>query len=289
MALALAAVGGPSEAQGATAKTMTIDYPPLGVKVPIAYPEEGHLCVIVPESAQDPVECVGLEPAAMVEALPEGPLRPFGVAYARMGEWSYIVVVAPLGTGIESKEDIDEFIVGAAKPDGDAPTLVPRVVPPVEGQQYELVQVKGVPVVKFRIDTPHPPDSPQYDIGTTLHYAAFGGKTAMVSFITSPKDVDKVLPYAEATVQGLTIPPRQSPEQFGKPRAELESQSTRLAISIFGPLIAIAALLFYWMARSKKAEDDAAPAGAPAKAAGKQDGAASEEEGAPPGDEDEKK
>jgi hypothetical protein len=156
--------------------------------------------------------------------------------------------------------------------------------------------VNDVPVVKFRIDTPHPPDSPQYDIGTTLHYAAFGGKTAMVSFVTSPKDVDKVMPYAEATIGSLQIPPREKPERFGKPRAELEGQNTRLAITIFGPLIAIAALLFYWMAKSKKAEDEGAAAAterakgrakryAETRAKEQEDAAAEGEDGEAPGDE----
>ena len=249
---------GPRERQGATAKTVTIDYPPLGVKVAVAYPDDGHLCVIVPETAQDPTECMGLDPAALSDALPEGPQRPFGAAYARMGDWSYIVMVAPFGSGIESREDIEEFIAGALKVDPESEGPAPKLVPQAGDRRFDLIQVKNVPVVKFRIDTPHPEGSPQYDVGTTLNYAAFGGKTAVVSFVTSPKDVDKVMPYAEATLQSLVIPPRESPERFGKPRSELEQQNTRLAITIFGPLIALGAILFLWLARSKKAEDDAA-------------------------------
>ncbi len=233
---------------------MTIDYPPLGVKVAIAYPEDGHLCVILPESAQEPTECMGLDPAALVDALPEGPQRPFGAAYARMGDWSYIVMVAPFGTGIESREDIEEFIAGALKTDPSQEGPAPQLVPAGPDKKFELVRVKNVPVVRFRIDTPHPPDSPQHDVGATVNYAAFGGKTAVVSFVTSPKDVDKMMPYAEATVQSLVIPPRESPERFGLPRAELEQQNTRLAITIFGPLLAIGAIVFLWLARSKKSE-----------------------------------
>ena len=280
----------PRETQGAIAKTVTIDYPPLGAKVAIAYPEDGHLCVIVPESAQEPTECMGLDPAALVEALPEGPQRPFGAAVARMGEWSYIVMVAPAGTGIESREDIEEFIAGALKADPAGEGPAPELVPPGPDRKFELMRVGSVPVVKFRIDTPHPKGSPQRDVGTTVNYAGFGGKTAVVSFVTSPDDVDKMMPYAEATVQSLVLPPREKPERFGRPRAELEQQNTRLAITIFGPLLAIGALVFLWLARSKKAEADAeADARASArraKDAKKKAEARDDEEAANKGDED---
>ena len=58
-------------------------------------------------------------------------------------------------------------------------------------------------------------------------YAAFGGKTAMVSFLTSPKDVDKVLPFADATVQSMVLPPSEAPERFGKTRADLNAPNWR--------------------------------------------------------------
>ena len=72
--------------------------------------------------------------------------------------------------------------------------------------------------------------------------------------ITPNGIIDKMMPYAEATVESLVIPPRESPERFGLPRADLERQNTRLAITIFGPLLAIGALVFLWLARSKKSE-----------------------------------
>ncbi len=267
----------PRERPGATAKTATIDYPPLGLKLSLAYPEEGHLCVIVPESAQEPMDCMGLDPAALVDALPDGPGRPFGVAYARMGDWSYIVMVAPAGSGIESKEDIEEFIGGALKVAPEYTGPVPKLMPFGNEKTYELSVSKSVPMVKFRIDTPHPPDSPQYDVGTALNYAAFGGKTAIVSFLTSPKDFDKLMPYADATVQSLVLPPNAAAESFGKPRAELEKTNTKLIVSIFGPLIAIGALLFVWLAKAKKVEDEKLSTQKKARAKVAKGGAASPE------------
>ena len=47
------------------------------------------------------------------------------------------------------------------------------------------------------------------------------------------------------------MPPREAPERFGKPRAELSQQSTRTALTIFGPLIAFGILLFWWIGRSR--------------------------------------
>lgn len=256
----LAAVTAPSDAlaEKVKADTFTIDYPPLGFKVAIAVPQQGHLCIIVPESAQEPTACMGLDPAAMTDALPQGPDRPFGVAYARMGEWSYIVMTSPIGTGIESKEDIDEFVAAAAKPDPDAPGVVPKLIGPSPDKTYEIIRVGQVPVVKFRLDSGAAPGSPGYDVSSMIHYAAFGSKTAMISFITSPKDVDQVMPFAEATIQSLALPPRESPERFGKPRAELEGGSTRTAVMVLGPLVALGALLFIWLGKGKK-EDEPSP------------------------------
>lgn len=270
--LALAVLALSAGALAAKANTFTIDYTPLGFKIAIAVPEQGHLCIIVPESAQDPTACLGLDPSAMTEALPKGPEAPFGVAYARMGDWSYIVMLAPLGTGIESKEDIDDFIAGAAKPDPDLPGVAPRIVGPSPDQKYEIIRIKDIPVVKFRVDAGVPPTDPSYDVSTMLQYAAFGSKTALVSIITNPKDVEKVIPYAEATVQSLVLPPLEKPERFGKPRAELERSGARGAIVVLGPLVALGGLLFLWLARSKKAED--------AKTGGREDDeAAAEPEG----------
>lgn len=259
LALAALALCGDALAQQTkevTAKTHTIEYPPLGFKVAIAVPEEGQLCIIVPESAQETTACLGLDPTAMTEALPQGPERPFGVAYARMGDWSYIVLLAPIGSGIEAKEDIEEFVAAAARPDPDLPDVTPKLVGPSPERTFELVKVKETPVVKFRLDAGVPPTSPTYDVSTMLHYAGFGGKTAMVSFITSPKDVDRVRPFAEATIASLQLPPRDQPERFGKPRAELQVSNTRTAVMILGPLLALGGLLFLWLGRSKKVEDE---------------------------------
>lgn len=255
--LALAALGHAGGALAARAGTFTIDYAPLGFQVKIAYPEEGQLCIIVPESAQDPAACLGLDTDAMVAALPDGPGRPFGVAKARMGDWSYLVMLTPVGTGIESKEDIDELVAGA-KPDPSEDGAAPKLIGPTPDRTYEILKIKDVPVVKFRLETGVPPSSPDYDASAMLHYAGFGGKTAMVSFIASPKDMERVLPYAEATAQSLVLPPREAPERFGKPRAELEKEaSPAKAIAVLGPLVALGALLFLWLARGKKAADAA--------------------------------
>lgn len=290
----------PAETQGTKAATFTIDYPPLGFKIAIALPEEGHLCIIIPESAQEPTACMGLDPGAMLDAFPEGPERPFGAAYARMGDWSYIVLLSPIGSGIQSREDIEEFVGGAVKGVRESSSLEPKLVVGTPNQKFDLMRVSNVPIVKFRIDAPHPPESPQYELATTMYYAAFGGRAAMVSFLTSPKDAEKVAPYAEATIQSLVLPPNEAPEHFGKPRAELNQQGTRTAIMIIGPLVAIGALVFLWLARSKPAEPETDPEGnanppsapkpgkRPAKGTSeKQDGAPSEEEDAPASDEDE--
>jgi hypothetical protein len=258
--LALAALTFSGDSRGAKANTFTIEYAPLAFKIAIAVPEEGHLCIILPESAQEPTACMGLDPSAMVDALPEGPDRPFGAAIARMGEWSYIVMISPLAEEIEAREDIDKFVAEAAKPDPDQPGVTPRLVGPSPAQTYEILKANDVPIVKFRLDSGVPPSSPTYDLSTIVNYAGFGSKAALVSFITSPKDVDRVMPYAEATIQSMALPPRESPERFGKPRAELERSGTRLAIMVLGPLVALGALLFLWLARGKK-EDDAAPPG----------------------------
>jgi hypothetical protein len=256
--LALAVLALAARALAAKASTFTIDYAPLGFKVAIAVPEEGQLCIIVPESAQDPVACLGLDASTMIEALPKGPDAPFGVAYARMGEWSYIVMLAPIGGGIASKEDIDEFVAGAAKPDPELPGVVPQLVGPSPDKKYEIVRVKDVPIVKFRLDAGVPKDSPNYDVSTMVQYAAFGGKTALVSFITSPKDADRMMPYADASIQSLVLPPRERPERFGLPRSELEGSGPRKAVMVLGPLLAFGGLLFLWLARSKKEEPEAA-------------------------------
>jgi hypothetical protein len=257
--------------QGVAANANLIEFAPLGFKINIAFPAEGHLCVILPESAQDPTACMGLSPSAMIDALPEGPERPFGAAYARMGDWSYIVMLAPAGTGIESREDIEEFVGGAEKgvrddvakffADSDKgvpapPSLLPRLIVDTPNQKFDLIQVNRIPVVKFRIDAPYPPDSPQYDAATTMTYVAFGQRAAMVSILTSPKDAERVKPYADATIQSIVLPPRQSPELFGKPRAELDRQNARVPMIILGSLVVLGGLLFFWLARSQKAVDD---------------------------------
>jgi hypothetical protein len=249
-------------AQGARADTFTIEYAPLQFKIAIAVPEGGTLCIILPQSAQDPTACVGVDTSAMVDALPQGAERPFGVAYARLGEWSYFVMLSPLAQRIDereiaTREDIEEFVGGAEKGVREATQLAPKLIVDTPNQRFDLLRVKDVPVVKFRIDVPQPPDSPRYDLASTLYYAAFGGKAAMVSFLTSPKDMDRLMPYAEATVQSLVLPAREAPERFGKPRAEIGQQNTRLAISILGPLVAIGILLFWWLSRGKKAEPGA--------------------------------
>ncbi|MEZ4298915.1 MAG: hypothetical protein R3B70_28455 [Polyangiaceae bacterium] len=247
------------EMQGDRANTFTIDYTPLGFKVAIAVPEKGQLCIIIPESAQDPAACLGIDPAAMTDALPTGPDRPFGVAYARMGDWSYIVMLTQVGGGVESKEQIEAFVAGAAKPDPALPEVVPQIIGPSPQEKYEILRVKDVPVVKFRLDAGVKPDDPNYDVSTMVHYAGFGGKSAMVSFITSPKDVDKLMPYADATIQSLVLPPHPAPERFGKPKSELEGGGFRQAITILGPLAAIGALLFWWLSTRKKDEPEASP------------------------------
>lgn len=266
----------PENRQGAAATGVPIEFAPLGFKITVAVPADGHLCVLVPESAQDPTSCMGLDPAPMLDALPEGPERPFGVALARMGEWAYTVILSPYGTGIESREDIEEFVVGReqkgiqgevekffADPEKAASkpaSLVPKLFVDTPNQKFDLLQVNKVPVVKFAIEAPYPDGSPQYEAATTVTYVAFGQRAAMVTFLTSPKDIERAKPYIDATIQSLVMPPREHAELFGKPRAELDQNGTRTAIMIFGPLVALGGLLFLWLARSKKAEDDAVPA-----------------------------
>lgn len=259
-ALGLAALGSAGDAGAAKANTFTIDYPPLGFKVAIAVPEDGQLCIVLPESAQDPAACLGLDTEAMAAAFPEGPGRPFGVAKARMGDWSYLVMLVPVGSGIESKEDIDEYVAGAL-PGPSEPGATPKLLGPSPDRTYEIQQIKGIPVVKFRLDTGVPPASLTYDTSAMLHYAAFGGATAMVSFITSPKDVERVLPYAEATVQSLVLPPHPSPDRFGKPRAELERAGSRTVFGVFLALVLGGTALFWWLGRGKKDDDGEEKAG----------------------------
>ncbi|MBK8255512.1 MAG: hypothetical protein IPK82_22975 [Polyangiaceae bacterium] len=224
------------EAQGARAGTFTFTFAPLGFKAAVAYPEEGHFCVIIPENAIDPASCMGLDIGAMTEALPQGPERPFGVALARMGDWSYIVMLSPIGSGIESKEQIDKFVSEAAKPDPDMPDVTPKLVGPKPDEKYEIARVNNVPVVKFRVDAGVPKGHPNYDVSTLVNYAAFGGKTAMLTFITNPTDVDKVMPFAEASLQSLELPANLNAERFGKPEAELNQKGLRLALTILGRL-----------------------------------------------------
>jgi hypothetical protein len=266
--------------QGARADTFTFESAAIGFKMAVAVPEGGHLCIIVPESAQDPTACIGLDPTAMLEALPKGADRPFGVAYARTGEWSYIVMLSPMPADVEAREDIEEIVGGAEKAVKEASSLVPKVIADTPGARFDILRVKDVPVVKFRIDAPHPPDKPEYDLATTLYYAAYGGKAAMVTFLTSPKDIDKLMPYAEASIHTLELPPREAPERFGKPRAELSQQGTRTALMIFGPLVAVGVLLFWWLGKSRNSEPSEEPEN--------EDGASSEEE-APSSEPEEKK
>lgn len=276
--LALAALAISSDTQAATANAFPMEFAPLGFKVAITVPEEGQLCIVIPQDAQDPVACLGLDPGAMAAALPPGPDRPFGLAFARMVGWSYFVMLTPSDPSIEAKEDIEQFLADAVKPDPDLPDVKPKLVGPSPDRKYEILTVKGVPVVKFRIDADVPPENPGYDVSTKLHYAAFGGKPAMISFITSPRDVDKVMPYADATIQSLVLPPRAIPERFGKPRAEIEKSGSRTAITILGPLVALGALLFLWLARSKKPDDETPPEKDPSRSARKSRKRAEEEE-----------
>ena len=67
-------------------------------------------------------------------------------------------------------------------------------------------------VVRFRIDTPQTPGAPGYDQATTLYYGAYGKKAALVTFITSPTDIEKVFPYAEASIQTMVLPQREAPD-----------------------------------------------------------------------------
>ena len=83
---------------------------------------------LLPESAQDPTACLGLDTQVMSEALIKGPEGPFGLAYARMGEWSYFVMLTPSDPTVESKEDIDKFIADTIKPQPEAPEVTPQIV-----------------------------------------------------------------------------------------------------------------------------------------------------------------
>ena len=244
----------PPHTQGVRAETFTFESAAIGFKMAVAVPENGQLCIIVPESAQDPTACIGLDPTAMIEALPKGADAPFGVAYARAGDWSYIVMLSPMPPNVEAREDIEEIVGGAEKAVKEASSLDPKVIADTPGARFDILRVKDVPIVKFRIDAPHPADKPEYELATTLYYAAYGGKAAMVTFLTSPKDIDKVMPYAEASIRTLELPPREVPERFGKPRAELSQQGTRTALMIFGPLVALGVLLFWWLGKTRNAE-----------------------------------
>lgn len=239
------------EQQGDKVDAFTIEAPPLGFKIQLAVPQGGHLCIIIPESAQDPTACLGLDPAAMADALPEGPNRPFGVAHARGGDWSYDVILSSTPGNVESREDIEKVVADTESAMRDATSLTPKVIADTPNQRFDLLRVKDIPVVRFRVDTPQPKDSPAYDQATTLYYGVHGAKPVLITFITSPKDIDKVFPYAEASVQTIEAPQREAPERFGKPRAELSQQSTRTALTIFGPLIAFGVLLFWWLGRSR--------------------------------------
>lgn len=253
----------PLHTQGVRAETFTFESAAIGFKMAVAVPENGQLCIIVPESAQDPTACIGLDPTAMLEALPKGADRPFGVAYARAGDWSYIVMLSPMPPNVEAREDIEEIVAGAEKAVKEASSLDPKVIADTPGARFDILRVKDVPIVKFRIDAPHPADKPEFELATTLYYAAYGGKAAMVTFLTSPKDIDKVMPYAEASIRTLELPPREVPERFGKPRAELSQQGTRTALMIFGPLVAAGVLLFWWLGKTRNAEgspDEKSPA-----------------------------
>ncbi len=244
----------PLHSQGVRAETFTFESKAIGFKMAVAVPEGGHLCIILPESAQDPTACIGVDPSAMLDALPQGIDRPFGVAYARTGDWSYIVMLSLLPADVEAREDIEKIVGDAEKDVREASSLVPKVIADTPNERFDIFRVKDVPVVKFRIDAPHPPDKPEYENATMLSYAAYGGKAAKVTFFTSPKDIDKVMPYAEASIHTLELPPREAPERFGKPRAELNHQGTRTALMIFGPLVAFGVLLFWWLGKSRNSD-----------------------------------
>ncbi|MFO0589996.1 MAG: hypothetical protein U0441_20810 [Polyangiaceae bacterium] len=254
----------PHETQGVRASTFTFEAKEIGFKMAVAYPEDAHLCVILPESAQDPTACIGVDAGAMIEALPKGADRPFGVAYARGGDWSYFVMMSAIPADLEAREDIQQFVAGAEKAVKEASNLEPKLVVDAPEQRFDLLRVKDVPVVRFRIDAPYPSDHPGYETGSTLYYAAYGQKAAMVTFLTSPKDIDKVFPFAEASAQTLELPPRANADRFGKSRAELHpSPSVAKAIAIFGPIVAAGILLFWWLGTRKsetKPEDEAKPA-----------------------------
>ena len=246
----------PPQKQGDRASTFLFEQKEIGFKMNVAYPDGGHLCIIVPESAQDPMACMGVDASAMVEALPKGADRPFGVAYARVGDWSYFVMMSTLPADLEAREDIREFVGGAEKAVKEASNLTPKLVVDSAEQGFDLLRVKEVPVVRFRIDAPYTAEQPGYDTATTLYYAAYGAKAAMVTFLVSPKDIDKLMPFAEASVQTLELPARPSADRFGKPRAELvaAAPSTGKALAIFGPLVAAGVLLFWWLG-TRKSDD----------------------------------
>lgn len=247
----------PHETQGARASTFTFEAKEIGFKMAVAYPEDAHLCVILPESAQDPTTCIGVDAGAMLEALPKGADRPFGVAYARSSEWSFFVMMSALPADLEAREDIQQFVTGAEKAVKEASNLEPKLVVENPEQRFDLLRVKDVPVVRFRIDAPYPSDHPGYETGSTLYYAAYGQKAAMVTFLTSPKDMDKLFPYAEASAQTLELPARAEADRFGKSRAELHPPpSATKAIAIFGPIVAAGILLFWWLG-TRKSENDA--------------------------------
>lgn len=254
------------ENQGVAAIGYPIEYSPLGFKVIIAVPQGGHLCIVVPASARDPVECLGVDVEAIGDALPKGEDAPFGLAIARTGEVRYLVMLSPISEEtVTTREAIDKFVdeaagafeAGPSADDGEEPPAAPtpkyevKLSSNVEGSRYEIVTKNNVPQVRFRADVAYPKDHPQHDSATSFFAAAFAGRGALVSVLTSPEDAPSVAPYAEATFDAIVMPPRADIASFGKSKKELERGDLIRLLAIGGPLIAFGIIAF-WVFTGKK-------------------------------------